>query len=143
MSLVSCLLALLLFLMLHWFLMPCCLSRPSISFLAGRNSVYHGIPKEVLAAAFNVDRQTLEELGRDQEIIFPPYNARKEESRTRSHSRRGEHERYEERYPYSQEEERYRRGEHERYEERHSRYPQSPSEDQMHYWWEQALSYVM
>ena len=86
-------------------------SRPSMSFLAGRNSVYHGIPKEVLAAAFNVDRRTLEELGRDEEIIFPPPPyARKEQyqgQRSHSkeqHSRGGEHERYYEgSRPYSRE----------------------------------------
>ena len=87
----------------------CCnwFPRPSISFLAGRSSVYDGIPKEVLAAAFNVDPHTLEELGRDQDIIFPPYHyARKgkEQSRTRSHSQ----------------------GEPRFDDERHSRYPQSP-----------------
>ena len=101
-------------------------SRPSISFLAGRNSVYHGIPKEVLAAAFNVDRMTLEVLGRDEEIIFPSYR-RKEQSRSRSHSQerssRAKHERY--------------------YEERRGRSPQSPSKGEEGYWWEQALSYVM
>ena len=117
--------------MLHWVLMPC-FPRPSISFLAGRNSVYHGIPKEVLAAAFNVDRQTLEELGRDEEIIFPPYDARKEESRTRSHSQE-EFPPYDARKEESRTRSHSRRGEHdhedERYEERHSQYPRSPSQD--------------
>ena len=103
-------------------------SRPSMSFLAGRNSVYHGIPKEVLAAAFNVDRQTLEELGRDEEIIFPPPYARKEQYQgQRSHSRERSYRREHERY----------------YEERRGRNPQSPSKHDEGYWWEQALSYVM
>ena len=107
-----------------FFLILC--SRPSITFLAGRNSVYYGIPKQVLAAAFNVDRQTLEELGRDEEIIFPSYR-RKEQSRSRSHSQERSSRREQKKY----------------YEERRGRGPQSPSKGEEGYWWEQALSYVM
>jgi len=61
---------------------------PSTSFLAGRNSVYRGIPKQVVAAAFNVDEEKLRELGRDQEIIFPPRSGREQEEQE---ERRGRH----------------------------------------------------
>ncbi|KAH6556791.1 hypothetical protein KP509_1Z155400 [Ceratopteris richardii] len=44
---------------------------PSIAYLAGRNSVYYGVPMRVLEAAFNVDEGELRELGRDEEVIFP------------------------------------------------------------------------
>lgn len=59
--------------------------RPSTSFLAGRNSVYRGIPKQVAAASFNVDEGKLRELGRDQEIIFPPRSGREQEQRRKRH----------------------------------------------------------
>ncbi|KAI5055875.1 hypothetical protein GOP47_0029396 [Adiantum capillus-veneris] len=42
-------------------------SSPRTTFLAGKNSVYRGIPKQVTAAAFNVDEEQLRELGRDEE----------------------------------------------------------------------------
>ncbi|KAH6555024.1 hypothetical protein KP509_1Z288100 [Ceratopteris richardii] len=44
---------------------------PSIAYLAGRNSVYYGVPMRVLEAAFNVDEGELREIGRDEEVIFP------------------------------------------------------------------------
>ncbi|KAI5055874.1 hypothetical protein GOP47_0029395 [Adiantum capillus-veneris] len=47
-------------------------SSPRTTFLAGKNSVYRGIPKQVTAAAFNVDEEQLRELGRDEEVFFPP-----------------------------------------------------------------------
>ena len=72
-----------------------------------------------------MDRQTLEELGRDEEIIFPSYR-RKQQSSSRSHSQ-----------------ERSSRGEHETYYEERGRRPRSPSKGDEGYWWEQALSYVM
>ncbi|KAI5080515.1 hypothetical protein GOP47_0003698 [Adiantum capillus-veneris] len=65
---------------------------PSTSFLGGRNSVYRGVPMQVIAAAFNVDEDTLSDLGRDQEIIFPPrsHGERHREEEERSRGKHGE-----------------------------------------------------
>ncbi|KAJ7298410.1 hypothetical protein O6H91_19G052400 [Diphasiastrum complanatum] len=49
--------------------------RPINSFLAGRNSVYKGIPEQVVARAFNIDdkfEKDIRERRKDEAIIFPP-----------------------------------------------------------------------
>ncbi|KAI5056177.1 hypothetical protein GOP47_0029698 [Adiantum capillus-veneris] len=58
-------------------------SSPRTTFLAGKNSVYRGIPKQVTAAAFNVDEEQLRELGRDEE----EQRRRREEEERRKHQR--------------------------------------------------------
>ena len=99
--------------------------RPTISFLAGRNSVYHGIPRQVLASAFNVEQGTLKQLGRDEEVIFPPPSRK---SRSRRETRReGERERSEE-----EEEER-----------RHRRHRDDDDDNENSYWLEQTLASLL
>ena len=71
-----------------------------------------------------MDRSTIQELGRDEEIIFPPTKEQSmSSSRSRQHASRGKHEKYEE--------------------HRHRRYPQSYSTKDERYWWEQVFSFVM
>lgn len=48
----------------------CAFCRPSTTFLAGKKFVYKGIPKQVIAVAFNVDEDTLREPSKDEEVIF-------------------------------------------------------------------------
>ena len=103
-----------------------CIFRPTISFLAGRNSVYHGIPRQVLASAFNVEQGTLKQLGRDEEVIFPPPS----KSTRRDTRREGERERTEE-----EQERRHRR-------HRHSE-DHDDDEEEESYWLEQTLASLL
>ncbi|KAH7404535.1 hypothetical protein KP509_15G030600 [Ceratopteris richardii] len=64
-------------------------ANPFIDYLAGKNSLFRGIPEQVLEAAFNVEKGQLERFGRSEEVIFPPWSAEAQE-RKQHEERRGE-----------------------------------------------------